>query len=194
MKNSELDIIHIPGFLEEHIANTLFEKIKNNVFLSGQMNTDPKVLGMPRLIKWFGDIGYGYSSIYHPPKSIPDYIEEEMVKVNKFLKDNQIESQMNSVLLNYYRDGKDKINYHSDDLSQIGAEPVICSLSVGDSRIFKIKNKETKEIIEFILNNGDLFIMKGKTQELFQHGVLQEENKDERINLTFRNTKFKPVK
>jgi alkylated DNA repair dioxygenase AlkB len=193
MSHSDLDIIYIPGFLKEYESNTLFSQIKENVFLNGQMNTDPKVLGMPRLIKWFGDIGYGYSSIYHPPQVIPKYIEEVMLKVNNFLLNQQVNSQMNSVLINYYRDGKDKINYHSDDLSQIGEEPVISSLSLGDSRIFKFKNKETKEKVEFTLNNGDLFIMKGKTQDIWQHGVLPEEQKGERINLTFRNTKFEPL-
>ena len=125
MNTSELDIIHIPSFLLEKDANELFSQIQENVFLSGQMNTDAKVLGMPRLIKWFGEIGYGYSSIYHPPQVIPNYILEKMHLINEFLKNRQIESKMNSVLLNYYRDGKDKINYHSDDLSQIGDEPVI---------------------------------------------------------------------
>ena len=36
--------------------------------------------------------------------------------------------------------------------------------------------------------------MKGNTQELWQHAVLPEEKKKERINLTFRNTKFEPVR
>jgi alkylated DNA repair dioxygenase AlkB len=193
MNHSDLDIICIPGFLKKDESNTLFSQIKENVFLNGQMNTDPRVLGMPRLIKWFGDIGYGYSSIYHPPQTMPDYIVKEMFRINSFLKVQAIESEMNSVLINYYRDGKDKINYHSDDLSQIGSQPVISSLSLGDSRVFKFKHKVTKEKVEFTLNNGDLFIMKGDTQELWQHGVLSEENKDERINLTFRNTKFEPI-
>jgi alkylated DNA repair dioxygenase AlkB len=193
MNHSDLDIICIPGFLKKDESNTLFSQIKENVFLNGQMNTDPRVLGMPRLIKWFGDLGYGYSSIYHPPQVIPKYIEEVMLKVNNFLLNQQVNSQMNSVLINYYRDGKDKINYHSDDLSQIGEEPVISSLSLGDSRVFKFKNKETKEKVEFTLNNGDLFIMKGKTQDIWQHGVLPEEKKGERINLTFRNTQFEPL-
>lgn len=194
MEQSNLDIIHIPNFLPEEDATILFENIQENIFLNGQMNTHAKVIGMPRLIKWFGDIGYGYSSIYHPPQPIPDYILEKMQLINGFLIEKKIESQMNSVLINYYRDGKDKINYHSDDLSQIGSEPVISSLSLGDSRIFIFKNKATKERIEFTLNNGDLLIMKGKTQELWQHAVLPEEKKKERINLTFRNTKFEPVK
>ena len=51
---------------------------------------------------------------------------------------------MNSVLINYYRDGKDKINYHSDDLSQIGENPVICSISLGEQELFHFKHKETK--------------------------------------------------
>jgi alkylated DNA repair dioxygenase AlkB len=194
MIHPNLDILYIPNFLSKEEAEGLFNQIQSNIFLNGQMNTDPKVLTMPRLIKWFGDKGYGYSSIYHPPQKMPEYVLETMNKVNALLKSESVESQMNSVLINYYRDGKDKINYHSDDESQIGSEPVISSLSLGDSRTFKFKNKETKERIDFVLGSGDLIIMKGKTQELWQHGVLPENEKGPRINLTFRDTKFEPIR
>lgn len=194
MTNQDLDIIYIPAFLPKVCADELFSLIQANIFLNGQMNTDIKVLQMPRLIKWFGEKAYGYSSIYHPPQAIPEYISNEMDKINDFLQSREICSKMNSVLINYYRDGQDKINYHSDDESQIGSEPVISSLSLGDTRTFKFKNKLTSEKVEFSLCNGDLLIMKGKSQELWQHGVLSENNKKERINLTFRNTKYDYVK
>lgn len=47
-----------------------------------------------------------------------------------------IHSKFSIEKLIYYRDGKDKINYHSDDLSQIGENPVICSISLGETRTF----------------------------------------------------------
>lgn len=192
--NNDLDIIHVPSFLSKGDADEFFKKLQENIFLNGQMNTDAKVLAMPRLIKWFGDKAYAYASIHHPAEEIPPYISKWMNQLNDFLYEKQIDSSMNSVLINYYRDGKDKINWHSDDESQIGSEPVIASLSLGDSRIFKFKHKVNKEQIDIELKSGDLIIMKGKTQELWQHAILPENNKKERINLTFRNTKFEPVK
>ena len=187
----DLDILYEKSFLNEELLNHLFETIKKESFKEQSFLDNGNSL-MPRLIKWYGDIPYAYANIYHPKLRVPDFIIPVLDKVNQYLKDNKINSQMNSVLINYYRDGKDKINYHSDDLSQIGENPVISSISLGETRKFSFKNKETKQKIEFQLNHGDLLIMKGDTQDIWQHAVLPEPNKGERINLTFRNTLYQP--
>ena len=40
----------------------------------------------------------------------------------------------NSVLINYYRDGKDRVAWHSDDEKELGQNPVIGSVSLGAER------------------------------------------------------------
>lgn len=192
MNNNDLDILFLPKFLDEETSFSLLEQIEKECFYSLE-NIDITQNNMPRLIRWFGDKDYAYSHIHHPAKEIPIYINEIKNKINILLIEQNIDSQMNSVLINYYRDGNDKINYHSDDLTQIGQKPVICSLSLGETRQFVFKHKETKEKINFILNSGDLLIMKGDTQDIWQHAVLPETNKSKRINLTFRNTLFEAV-
>lgn len=187
----DLDIIYEANFLKEENLNNLFERIKNNSF-NQEIFFDQSNFKMPRMIKWYGELPYAYANIYHPALTMPEYIVDILNKVNLYLSENYIDSQMNSVLINYYRDGKDKINYHSDDLTQIGFNPVITSVSLGETRTFSFKNKITKEKKNFSLHNGDLFVMKGETQEQWLHAVLPEKNKKERINLTFRNTLFQP--
>ena len=187
-----LDIIHEIGFLKNHSLKNLFELIKIESFKE-EVFLDKGNYKMPRLIKWYGEKAYAYANIYHPPLKIPNFIIPIMENVNQYLKENNIDSKMNSVLINYYRDGKDKINYHSDELSQIGDNPVICSISLGETRTFSFKNKDTKEKKEIQLNDGDLCIMKGDTQKNWLHGILPEPNKGERINLTFRNTLYEPI-
>lgn len=182
------DIIYVPAFLEKTIADELLLELKQKVFTEGNNNKD--LIKMPRLIKWYGDIEYAYSTIYHKAEKIPIFIDETMQQINIFLKEHKINSVLNSVLLNYYRNGSDKINYHSDDQSQIGQHPVIASLSLGDSRKFVLRHKTTKEKIQYELKHGDLFIMKGSTQDDWEHAILSEANKEVRINLTFRNTKY----
>lgn len=187
-----LDIIHIKSFLKNFPLEELFEKTKKESFKE-EIFVDKSNSKIPRLIKWYGQMPYAYANIYHPALEIPDFILPILEEINNYLVTNKIDSKMNSVLLNYYRDGKDKINYHSDDLSQIGNNPVICSISLGETRTFSFKHKETKEKIEIELENGDLFIMKGNTQDIWQHAVLPEPNKGERINFTFRNTLYQPT-
>lgn len=187
-----LDIIHEKNFFKNLDKTLLFDTIKEQCFKE-QIFRDNSNSQMPRLIKWYGDIPYAYANIYHPALTMPEFLIPVLNLVNVYLIEKNIKSQMNSVLINYYRDGKDKINFHSDDLSQIGESPVICSVSFGATRKFIFKHKVTKERIEILLDDGDLLIMLGDTQEHWLHGVLPEDNKDKRINLTFRNTLYQPI-
>lgn len=47
----------------------------------------------------------------------------------------------NSLLCNLYRNGCDSIGWHSDDEASLGAEPIIASLSLGDTRVFSLRKK-----------------------------------------------------
>lgn len=47
----------------------------------------------------------------------------------------------NSLLANLYRDGHDHVAWHSDDESSLGPDPVIASLSFGDTRNFELRKK-----------------------------------------------------
>lgn len=190
MKN--LDIIFIQKFLSQEQSDRLFLKIFECDFANIELFKDAKGNAMPRLIKWYGSKPYAYANIYHKAIALPVYLKTIQEKINQLLENKEIHSKMNSVLINYYRDGLDKINYHSDDETQIGSQPVIVSLSLGETRKFIFRNKETREKIEYSLESGDLLIMKGKTQDFWQHAVLPESNKKERINLTFRNTLYDP--
>jgi alkylated DNA repair dioxygenase AlkB len=193
MSEAKLDVLYVSDFLEKELADILFNKINEEVFEQKTISFKENSTKSPRLIKWYGEKAYAYSGIYHEPIEMPSYIVEIMNKISVALKANNINAVFNSVLINYYRDGNDKINYHSDDETQIGKEPIIASLSLGDSRVFKFKNKETKEIIKYELNHGDLIVMKGKTQDFWQHAISCEANKTVRINLTFRNTLYNPI-
>lgn len=187
-----LDIIHEKNFFKNLDTKKLFDTIKKESFKE-QTFLDNSNSKMPRLIKWYGRISYAYANIYHPALDMPEFLIPVLNQVNDYLTEKNIVSKMNSVLLNYYRNGKDKINFHSDDLSQIGEAPVICSVSFGETRVFIFKHKTTKQRIEILLEDGDLLIMKGNTQDDWLHGVLPEDNKDERLNLTFRNTLYQPI-
>ena len=72
---------------------------------------------VPRLEAWYGDEGksYAYSGIHMDPKPWT----EELIIIK-----HQIEPlagvAFNSVLINYYRDGKDRVAWHSDDEKELG--------------------------------------------------------------------------
>ena len=95
--------------------------------------------------------------------------------------------EFNSVLLNLYRDEKDNMGKHSDDERELGPEPTIASLSLGEQRDFIVHNKFDKSKVKIPLKNGSLLIMKGDSQKVTAHEIPEEkEKKNPRINLTFR--------
>ena len=94
------------------------------------------------------------------------------------------------MLINYYRNGKDRVAWHSDDEKELGKNPVIASVSLGAERKFKLRHKKFKENQlkhEVLLANGSLLVMSGTTQHHWMHEVPRTAKPiGPRINLTFR--------
>uniref|UniRef100_A0A1I8FGL7 Fe2OG dioxygenase domain-containing protein n=1 Tax=Macrostomum lignano TaxID=282301 RepID=A0A1I8FGL7_9PLAT len=110
--------------------------------------------------------------------------------------------QFNSVMCNRYRDGKDKIGWHADDEPSLGRQPVIASLSFGETRRFMLRRRDCRvqtlrpligDPITVPLQSGDLLVMRGSLQEDWLHSVPPEyHDKESRINLTFRVIEHSP--
>jgi alkylated DNA repair dioxygenase AlkB len=96
--------------------------------------------------------------------------------------------EFNSVLANLYRDGADKVDWHADDEQVLGLDPIIASVSLGTSRKFRLRRKDRSlTTVDIVLNSGDVLIMRGPTQQLWEHEVPRSKVvKEPRVNLTFR--------
>ena len=82
----------------------------------------------PRLTAWYGDPGRSYTysgTLLHPLPwtSLLLALRREVERLSNF--------KFNSVLLNRYRDGNDRMGFHSDNEPSLGREPTIASLSFG---------------------------------------------------------------
>jgi alkylated DNA repair dioxygenase AlkB len=102
---------------------------------------------------------------------------------------NQIEEvagfSFNAVLLNYYRDERDSMGWHSDDEPEMN-QTMIASLSLGAERVFKFRHKASKQKLQVKLTSGSLLLMKN-FQENWQHAIDKSTKPiGGRINLTFR--------
>jgi alkylated DNA repair dioxygenase AlkB len=143
----------------------------------------------PRLTAWYGDPGraYSYSGITMQP--LP--WTPELLQIKSALEEFAGAS-FNSVLINLYRDQQDSVGWHSDNEPELGKNPVIASLSLGETRTFKLKHKSNKQQkpLALDLTHGSLLIMGGSTQECWLHAVDKERSaRRARINLTFRHIK-----
>ena len=112
-------------------------------------------------------------------------------KIFEWANTNETE-KYNQILVNWYENGHHYIGKHSDDEKQLIPESYIFSLSLGSTRTFRIRNKESKKIVRDItLNDGDIVIMGGTTQKEFTHEITKISGKkgesiSRRINITFR--------
>jgi alkylated DNA repair dioxygenase AlkB len=79
------------------------------------------------------------------------------------------------------------MGWHSDNEKELGANPIIASLSFGEERKISFKSKIGKEKLDLKLRSGSLLIMSGATQQNWQHAIPKTKKEiDVRINLTFR--------
>ncbi len=145
-----------------------------------------KMYSQPRLVAWYGDPAsdYTYSGIKLTALPWTDLLREIKRQV-----ETATAASFNSVLLNYYRDNRDSMGFHSDDEPELGERPVIASLSLGEERTFILKHKTDKLVkpVRLRLASGSLLLMTGETQRYWKHGIAKETRAcGPRINLTFR--------
>lgn len=140
----------------------------------------------PRLIAWYGDPGhkYSYSGIDLEPLPWTLTLNKIRSVVEEFS-----QQRFNSVLINYYRDHRDSMGFHSDNEKELGPTPTIASVSLGATRTFIFKHKTKKELkpVKIELTSGSLLIMSGTTQKNWKHGIdKQKDPCGPRVNMTFR--------
>lgn len=181
---TDADFFYIPNYIKEPEVSDLFERLKLQVdWKTEYMSFYGKITKLPRLNAYYGEKDYVYSGILNKKREYPEVISavikhsSELVSLSTF----------NSVLLNYYRNEKDTISWHSDDETSLGANPEVASLSFGQERVFYIRNKTTKLVTKLTLESGSLLIMGNNSQVNYEHKLPRVNSKlGERINLTFR--------
>src|SRR5262245_54452484 len=174
-------LLYDPDFCSKDKADALFAWLRNELPWKQE-----KVRGtpLPRLNAWFADAGlrYSYSGLSHLGTGWLPELEEIKKEVEA-----ASGATFNSLLLNFYRDGKDSIGFHTDAEPELGENPVVVTVSFGSVREFVLKHKSTKETLKYRLDHGSLLVMGGTSQHHWLHALPKtEEEVGERISLTFR--------
>lgn len=176
---------YYPSFFNIEKANELFRLLEKDItWQQDTITVFGKTHPQPRLTALYGNNGksYQYSNIVMHPKSFSPlltHIKEEIEAV--------CNQNFTTVLLNLYRDGNDSNGWHSDNEKELGRDPIIASLSLGEERIFHIKHNTKEEKFKINLENGSLLLMKHGSQIHYKHQLPKTKlSKNSRINLTFR--------
>ena len=99
-------------------------------------------------------------------------------------------TKINGALFNLYEKGQDYISYHSDS-EVLPPLDMVIAISLGQSRDFYFKEKGTGEVTKTVINNGDLMLMYGQTQNKYLHSVPKRTGANAsamgpRLSITFR--------
>jgi alkylated DNA repair dioxygenase AlkB len=187
INRNHLSIRLLPGFIDAGEADTL---LKHLIEVTAWQQPRIKVYGKwhptPRLVSFYGyaPLSYGYSDTLHEPQPWTEKLSDLNARLSRMPC-----KRFNSVLLNYYRDGRDTMGWHADDEKELGTQPTIASLSLGAARDIHFKSKSGEdELIKLNLASGSLLIMEGDTQQYWLHHIPKRAKcTTPRINLTFRN-------
>jgi len=183
----DADITLFERFFTEQESEKLYQALTEKIlWQQDQIKLYGKKIDLPRLTAWYGESGksYEYSGILMHPQP---WTEELLFIKNRIEKEAQI--HFTSVLLNFYRKGKDSMSWHSDDEKELGQNPVIGSVSFGETRAFQLRHLTKKDLgrVDIALTSGSFLLMKGSTQHFWEHQIPKTAREIKpRINLTFR--------
>ncbi|MBT8144875.1 MAG: alpha-ketoglutarate-dependent dioxygenase AlkB [Gammaproteobacteria bacterium] len=189
----QADLSFQPGFLTVADADRLNDSLDDSrgfAWRHDDIVMFGRSIAQPRLTAWVADPGITYR--YSGLTLTPAQWTSELSRLRQRLQD-ELGAPFNSVLLNLYRDGNDTMGWHRDNEPELGDNPVIASVSLGQSRYFDVRHRCYRDLeiapLRFELHHGDLLVMAGQTQQHWQHRVPRQRSQSGcRINLSFRYT------
>ena len=184
---TERSFLRIQTFPNIELLEKCVEDTENKLDINPEIKIFGKICHQRRCVGFFSNesIGYYYSNQLSKSKSMTESLEELLKMVNTIYNTN-----FNGILINKYQNGNDYISAHSDSEENCDVNGVV-AISYGATRKFRIRDKNTKKIIQdFSLNHGDMLIMGGDFQKEFTHEIpIEKKIKNSRISFTFRKHK-----
>ncbi len=174
-----------PNWLTDRAAAQLRQQLTAELnWRQEQIRIYGKTVKIPRQQVWMGDphCSYQYSGVRFSPEPWHPLVRQLCNEVS-----HALAQPLNCVLLNLYANGQDHMGWHADDEPELGANPVIASLSLGASRRFDLKHRTLAHQLQLQLDNGSLLVMAGSCQQHWQHCLPKQSRVlAARLNLTFR--------
>ena len=95
--------------------------------------------------------------------------------------------RMDRLSAGWYRTGADSVAWHGDRIARERPHSIVATVSLGGRRRFLIRPKGGGESTAFDLGGGDLVVMGGACQRLWEHTIPKVASAQPRIALMFRH-------
>ena len=168
-------------------ANHFFDALRAHTpWRQDQILIHGRRIPLPRLQTWYADddVPLSYSGMNLPPLAMTSDLHAIRKRVRELSG-----LEFNGVLVTLYRDGNDSVGWHSDDEPEFGPDPVIASVSFGESRDFVLKHRVRHDLspVKCALPHGSLLVMGRGSQTRWAHQLPKRKAITEaRINITLR--------
>ena len=183
-------LLYCPNWLPLKLANLYFHRLRiQTQWQQSTIRVAGRPVNIPRLNAWYGDVGanYHYSGLAFTPLPWTRTLGALKNRLQHSVLDDELDLDFNSALLNLYRHGDDSVAWHTDDEAELGAQPLIASISLGASRRFLFKRRDGSQRQQIDLKHGSLMIMLPPMQSHWLHCLPKTKiAKTARINVTFR--------
>lgn len=123
----QADLLFDPAFLPTAEADALLTQLTAEVVWEQRaIRLFGQEVPQPRLTAWYGDPAahYTYSGLSWEPRPWTPVLLCLRQRIEA-----ATSSTFNSVLLNYYRDGRDSMGWHADDEPELGSPPLLPRLA-----------------------------------------------------------------
>lgn len=144
---------------------------------------------IPRSQVWMGDpeASYRYSQLDFQPEPWHPAVADLRDRIQALTGEHDASARFNSVLLNRYLDGEQRMGWHSDDEPELGEEPLVAAVSLGAERPLRFRHRHgERRPFNVWLPHGSLLVMGRGCQRELQHALLPRALPGLRLSLTFR--------
>lgn len=190
LDDHKLDVIdgelyYFKNFISQNDCEKLYQYFLNSIpWTKDTITVFGNTYDIPRKQAYFADAGMNYS--YSGKKMNLLKWDPTLLEIKNKI-ENKLEVSFNACLMNLYETGEDSNGWHADNEKELGTNPTIASVSLGEERVFQIKHQATKSRKDLTLENGSLLHMAGEFQHHWKHCLPKRKNINKaRINLTFR--------
>ena len=173
------------GQIFDQQSQTYYQKLMDSIqWQPDEIIMFGKLIVTKRKVAWYAEKELDYTYAKKTKKAV--LFTPELLEIKTVVERISNET-FNSCLLNLYHDGEEGMGWHTDAEKELKPNGAIASVSFGAVRKFSFKHKQNNTLVDVLLENGSLLIMKDQTQQHWLHQLPKSKRiKTPRINLTFR--------
>lgn len=181
-------IEHTPSWLDCLEASAIFELHQTLPLIARPLVVFDKTFIMPRKTCFFSTSGRGYTYSNQTTEGMA--FPEDILPLKERL-ETQFKCRFDHCLVNFYENNTNSVGWHKDNDHLFPPNrQIIASVSAGAPRRFVLRetaNRKNKK--EYLLGDGDLFVMEGEHVMLWEHSIPKSTKPiGPRINYTFRSS------